>query len=278
MVRTVRTVTGGPPPARRMASSRSSRLTWPGSTECTRTPSPTRSATRSGTTSSATRPPASASLLEVGRQDHRPDLALVRHLAVPRQPCVAPTTPTPSRRSCTSRRPSSSASDPDAATRPRSRITTRSQTRSTSPMRCELSSTATPRALSESTMSRTSARPSGSSALVGSSRTTRSGPGHQRDRQAEPLLHALGEAAHAVARAGRPDPRAPARPAARRPGRRHPTRRTCRLSTSVGREPGLVAEQLREVAHPLARARVGGRAAEQQHLARRPGAPGRAAS
>ena len=74
-----------------------------------------------------------------------------------------------------SRWPSSSARVPDAATRPRSRMTTRSQTRSTSPIRCELSSTATPRLRRSSTMSRTSTRPSGSSALVGSSSTTSSG-------------------------------------------------------------------------------------------------------
>jgi hypothetical protein len=67
---------------------------------------------------------------------------------------------------------------------PRSRMTTRSHTRSTSPMRWEFSSTATPRAFSDRTMSRTSTRPSGSSALVGSSSTTSSGG--RRARPASP--------------------------------------------------------------------------------------------
>ena len=112
----------------------------------------------------------------VGRQRHREPVA--GPLDGRRSPRAAPRPhgDTSVRCSRTSRWPSSSASVPDAATRPRSRMTTRSQTRSTSPIRWEFNSTATPRDRSASTMSRTSTRPSGSSALVGSSRTTRSGP------------------------------------------------------------------------------------------------------
>ena len=86
-----------------------------------------------------------------------------------------------------------------AATRPWSRMTTRSQTRSTSPIRCELSSTATPRALQ---------RQHDVADVDPAERVQRAGrlvqddelrPGDQRDGQPEPLLHALGEAADPVA-------------------------------------------------------------------------------
>ena len=60
---------------------------------------------------------------------------------------------------------------PPATMRPASRIATRSQTSSTSLSRCELSSTATPRPRSSVSRSRTMRRPTGSSALVGSSRS-----------------------------------------------------------------------------------------------------------
>ena len=91
-----------------------------------------------------------------------------------------------------------SSSEPAATTRPWSTMTTRSQTRSTSVSRCELRMTVAPRSRAARTISRTSVRPTGSSAEVGSSSRTRSGVAEERDAEAEPLLHALGEAADRV--------------------------------------------------------------------------------
>ncbi len=229
MVSTV--VTGPPPPwrrrpSRRMPRSRSSRVIRDGSTACTCTPSAARSRTRSGTSV----PP---SVVDSATVNHSPSCSTVP-VAVSRL-CAAGVRPVRCSRS--SRWPSSSASVPDAATRPRSRMTTRSQTRSTSPIRWELSSTATPCERSDSTRSRTSARPSGSSALVGSSSTTSSG-----------------RATSATARPSRccmplekPPSRSPARSASPTRSRQSrcscavtaaPERRTCRVSTSDGVSQG----------------------------------------
>ena len=64
---------------------------------------------------------------------------------------------------------------PAATTSPPSRMTTRSQTSSTSLSRCELRRTEMPRARSSSSSVRTVRRPTGSSALVGSSSRRRRG-------------------------------------------------------------------------------------------------------
>ena len=100
-------------------------------------------------------------------------------------------------------------------------------------MRCELSSTATPRDLQ---------RQHDVADVDPAERVERAGrlveddelrPGDQGDGQPEPLLHALGEAADPVVRAvGQADERQ-ARRAAPRPARRRPASRTCRASTSA---------------------------------------------
>ncbi len=64
---------------------------------------------------------------------------------------------------------------PAATTRPRDRITTRSQTSSISLSRCELRRTPIPRSRSCSSSARTVRRPAGSSALVGSSSSSTGG-------------------------------------------------------------------------------------------------------
>ena len=110
-------------------------------------------------------------------------------------------------------------------------------------MRCELSSTATPRALSE----RHDVAHVGPSERVeragGLVEHDEVGSGHQRHRQAEPLLHALGEAAHAVARAvGQTHERERVLPLV---GRDVGTGEADVQAQHLGRrEPGLVAEQL----------------------------------
>ena len=151
-------------PSRRIPRSRSSRLMRFGSTAWTWTPSATRSATSCGTPWS-TESAAKSTVNQPSPWLTRPEASSLRSAC----------SPTSSSRSLSSCWPSSSARVPAAATAPWSRITTRSQTRSTSPIRWELSRTATPRCFSERTRSRTSARPTGSSALVGSSRITSSG-------------------------------------------------------------------------------------------------------
>ena len=75
----------------------------------------------------------------------------------------------------TDRAATSSETGCDATTRPRSTIATRSHMRSTSPSRCELRKTVTPRSRRAAMMRRTSWRPTGSRAEVGSSSRTSSG-------------------------------------------------------------------------------------------------------
>ena len=77
--------------------------------------------------------------------------------------------------SSTPRGRESSAGEPAATTWPARRIATRSQTSSISDSRCELSRTETPRSRSSSSRTRTTRRPAGSSAEVGSSRTSMRG-------------------------------------------------------------------------------------------------------
>src|SRR6185312_12095062 len=77
--------------------------------------------------------------------------------------------------SSTPRGRESSAGTPAATTSPARRIATRSQTSSISESRCELSRTDTPRPRSSSSRTRTIRRPAGSSAEVGSSRTSTRG-------------------------------------------------------------------------------------------------------
>ena len=124
-------------PSRRMPSSRSSRLIRPA-----RRRGPGRRAPR-GRRPGRARPSPSSSAGE--RTVNQSPLAVDRPGRG--QPGLGAARPRRSSRSRSSCWPSSSARVPAAATRPRSRITTRSQTRSTSPIRCELSSTATPRGL-----------------------------------------------------------------------------------------------------------------------------------
>ena len=190
---------GRSPPARRMSSSRSSRLTWPGSTACTRTPSPTRSATRAGTTPSSTGPFASAaSSRSAGRVSVQtsPD---VRHLAGLLQPGP---------------RRGADAVEPQPHLAPAEQLGERPGGGDPPPVQ-DHHPVADPLDLADEVgveQHRHAAGPEREHdvAHVGpSERVERArrlvehdelGPGHQRDRQAEPLLHALGEAAHPVAR------------------------------------------------------------------------------
>ena len=82
---------------------------------------------------------------------------------------------------------------PLATTRPRFTTATRSQTSSTSDSRCEFRKTVTPRSRAARMIWRTSVRPTGSRADVGSSRKTSSGRAEQGGAQPEPLLHPLRE-------------------------------------------------------------------------------------
>src|SRR5688500_6594750 len=81
----------------------------------------------------------------------------------------------PATRTWVSSSPSTSSRLPLATTRPWSMIAMRSQTCSTSLSRWEFRKTAAPRSAAARTMARTSTRPTGSSAEVGSSRTTSAG-------------------------------------------------------------------------------------------------------
>ena len=142
--------------------------------------------------------------------------------------------------------PSSSSRPPVASTRPLETIATRSHTCSTSPSRCEFRNTAQPRSRRRRMMSRVSARPTGSSADVGSSST----PARDRRatrRQSEALLHPFRERLDLRVRVpGEPD--GGQRPGdLRRPLRASDLRRAGNgaPSTSRGAQPALVPEQLR---------------------------------
>ena len=100
---------------------------------------------------------------------------------------------------------------------------------------------------------RTSARPTGSSAEVGSSRIDQPRRAEQRDRQSEPLLHALREAADGIVRAvGQVDlgERRVDRGGAPTGAAAPPTDAQARVQLEhlASPQPRLVAEQLRQVA------------------------------
>ena len=153
---------------------------------------------------------------------------------------------------------------PAATTRPASTIATRSHTSSTSDRRCELRKTVVPRSRAARMIRRTSARPTGSSADVGSSSRTSSGSAEQGDAEAEALLHALRERPdQVVGPVGQPDgverrvDLGRARPDDGRSGQRAVEREHL-----AGAQPRLVAEQLGQVADAPARLPVAERCAE----------------
>ncbi len=126
-------------------------------------------------------------------------------------------------------------------------IATRSQTSSTSLSRCELSSTAWPRARSSSSSSRTVRRPDGSSALVGSSSSRTARRADECLRDPEPLLHPLRHLLDAPVARVRRARRARAAPTARP---RRPVERGEALVKDeqlVGRHPARKPEHLGEV-------------------------------
>ena len=146
-------------------------------------------------------------------------------------------------------------------------MTTRSQTRSTSPIRCELSSTATPRDLQRQ---HDVAHVDAAERIQRAGRLVEDhelGPGHQGDRQPEALLHALREAADPIAGAlGQ----AHERQAVALLLRGHVDPRQADVEGQhLGRaQPRLVPEELRQVADAGARGRVGRGPPEEHHLAR----------
>ena len=120
-----------------------------------------------------------------------------------------------------------------------------------------------PRSRASRMIARTSFRPTGSSAEVGSSRITRSGRAEERDPQPETLLHPLREGSDDVLGAvGQADE------AERRVDRSGPVRARQAGEVAVQRQhlpgphPRLIAEQLGEVADPSPRRPVAERRAE----------------
>ena len=120
-----------------------------------------------------------------------------------------------------------------------------------------------PRAFASRTIDRTSSRPTGSSADVGSSSTTSCGISEERDAEPEALLHPLGEAGYAVGatraqpdrRQGSVDLRRPAMP-------REAGQFTVQAEDLAGGQPRLIPEQLRQVADAPASLAVPQRPAE----------------
>ena len=102
--------------------------------------------------------------------------------------------------------------------------------------------TVEPRVAARRMIVRTSARPTGSSAEVGSSRMTRLGSTEQRHAQAEALLHALRERADdivgAVGQADVARARPRSAPAAARSADDRAASRACSSSTSRARSQG----------------------------------------
>ena len=146
--------------SRRIARNASSSEARPGSTSWTLPPAWTIAATRSGTRSGASpanvkRSPSTAGAPKAASRSTGSASSVTRRL--------------------TTGAPISRSGGPIATTRPRSRMATRPQLRSTSPSRWLLSTTVLPRSAASRTIARTSSRPSGSSAEVGSSRMTSSG-------------------------------------------------------------------------------------------------------
>ena len=95
------------------------------------------------------------------------------------------------------------------------------------------------------------------------------GLAQQRGAEAETLLHALGEGAHAVAGAFAEAHRLQYRADLILPARARQRRELAVEGEDLGRgEPGLVAEQLRQVADPAPRAQVAKAPAQQPPLSR----------
>ena len=156
---------------------------------------------------------------------------------------------------------------PDAATRPLSRITTRSQTRSTSPIRWEFEQHGDAARLQ---------REHEVADVDPAERVQRAGrlveddelrPGDQRDGEARAAAACPSRTRRPGRPRGRRGRRGPGTRAARRRRRRRRASRTCRSSTSAGGQPRLVAEELGQVPDGAAGPRVGRPPAEQQHLA-----------
>ena len=144
-----------------------------------------------------------------------------------------------SRRTRTASSPSSSSSVPAATTRPASTIATRSHTSSTSDRRCEFRKTVVPRSRAARMIRRTSARPTGSSADVGSSR--RRAPacraGRRPGRAAAACPSRTCRPGRRPARRDRPS-RARSRSRSVRSGRPIPARSQWRARTSRARSQG----------------------------------------
>ena len=105
--------------------------------------------------------------------------------------------------------------------------------------------TAEPRSRASRMIARTSSRPTGSSADVGSSRITSAGSPRSAARQPEALLHALGEAAGPVVGApAEADEREDALDLGAPARRRQPREPRVEVQDLAGGEPRLVAEQL----------------------------------
>ena len=156
-------------------------------------------------------------------------------------------------------------------TRPWLTIATRSHSRSTSPRRCELRKTAEPRSRASRMIARTSSRPTGSRADVGSSRITRAGsPSSAAASPRRCCMPFEKPPVRSSARSARPaSPRTRSiscPPALRRQARQLGVQH----QDLVGREPGLVAEQLGEVADAPARLAVPDRSPEHLAVARGP--------
>ncbi len=148
-------------PAPTASAKRSSSVAWRGSTAWTRPPAATRVETTSGTCAGSR--PSSSRMSSAWLTD--PNAA--RTSAAGR---CRPVTRTRRWRSA-----SRSASGPSATTRPWSRMTTRSQTRSTSVSRWEFRKMVVPRSRRSWSRWRISSRPTGSRAEVGSSRKMTAG-------------------------------------------------------------------------------------------------------
>ena len=221
----------------------------PGSTAWTRPPAATSAATRSGIRSAAS-----------GRTDSQSP----SRVTGPNPAAAArPASPRSVTRSRTPSEATTSSSDPDAMIRPWSRMTTRSHTRSTSVSRWELRMTVAPRSRAARTIARTSVRPTGSSADVGSSRRTRSGSPRSAtpspSRCCIPFENAL---TGSSARSTSPTrARASSMAAARLRGR-DPGELGMETQDFAGMEPRLVAELLGQVADGRPRPAVAQRRAE----------------
>ena len=224
-------------------------------------PVATTAATRSGTRSAAS-----------GRiVSHSPSTVSGPNVAMAARP--ASSRPVTRRRTPSAATTSSSV--PEAITRPWWRITIRSQTRSTSVRRCELRMTVAPRSRAARTIARTSIRPTGSSADVGSSSRISSGSPSSATARPETLLHPLREAADRVVGAiGQTDMFERIADASADGRRRDSGEFGVEGEHLAGVEPRLVAEELGQVADPCPGRAIAERGAEHASGPRgRPGEP-----